>query len=300
MRSFISTQKLTPAAARVWTMGFFLISLLLTACGNNKNQGIEAVFVADFSNENPSGDSDSYPDSFLSPNNSVVTVGVKSVRLIMSQETDPSYTIFDTQSSTTPKVLDLTTTAQSADVNNVFPSGCPCDFSQVQVELTYFDIQVPVYVNNVPVNQRFRFYTLDLTDPLLPAPVKAGDVLVGDVTSSPHFSWIDTSNGAYVSLATSRPAVPLQVPASRFPDHTYSSAVTIDLPTFLHIPSNPKGFFSVTLTVHAGGMFFYDETDTTAPASTRFDLFTDGLLNGIQPNSHFFPVYPTLDAAAGS
>jgi hypothetical protein len=285
-----------PAAAWVWTAGFFLFSLLLTACGNNKNDGIEAVFVADFNDENPSGDNDSYPDSFLSPNNSIVTVGVKSVSLIMAQETDPSYTIFDTQNGTTPLVLDLTTIAQSAAINNAFPSGCPCDFSQVRVELTYFELQVPVYVNNVPVNQRFRFYTLDLTDPLLAAPVNEGDVLVGDVTSSPHFSWIDTSNGAYISLATTRPTVPLQVPASRFPDHTYSSTVTIDLPTFLHIPSSPKGTFAVKLTVHAGDMFFFDDTD----GNGRFDLFTDGLLDAIQPNSHFYPLYPTIDAAAGS
>jgi hypothetical protein len=278
---------------------FFLFTLLLTACGNNKDQGIEAVFVADFSNEDPSGDSDSYPDNFLSPNNSIVTVGVKSVMLIKSNETSPSYTVFDTNSDTQPIVLDLTTVAQAAGGISAFPSGCPCDYGQVQIELTYFEIQIPVFPSNVSTvaqNQRFRFYTLPLTDPALGVPVDAGDVLIGNATNPPQFSWIDTSDGAYISLALSRPTVPLQVPASRFPDHTYDSTVTINLPTFLHIPSSPKGAVAVKLTVHAGGMFFYDDTN----GNGRFDAFPDGQLNGINPNSHFYPVYPTIDAASGS
>jgi len=253
--------------------------------------------VADFGNSDPSGDNDSWPDRFISPNNSTVTVGVKSVQLIKPGETSPSYTVFDTQSTTAPIVLNLTTTPQSADVNSVYPSACPCDFSQVQVELTYFEIQIPVYENGAPVNRRFRFYTLDLTDPTLGVPVDAGDVLVGNVTDNPQFSWIDTSDGTYVPLAATRPTVPLQVPAARFPLHDYNSLITIDLPKFFTIPDSPKGIFALTLTVHAGGMFFYDETDATAPQNTRFDRFTDGRLDANQPNSHFYPVYPSIDAA---
>jgi len=291
----ISLSLSTPVLLRI--TGIIFLPFLLTTCGGKKDQGIEAVFVADFTGQ-PSGDNDSYTDGFLNPNGPTVTVGVKSVMLIKSNETSPSYTVFDTNSDTQPLVMDLTTVPQSTDRVSAFPSGCPCDYSQVQAELTYFEIQVPVYPSNLSilaVNQRFRFYTLDLTDPALGVPVDAGDVLTGNVTDPPQFTWIDTSNGDYFPLG-SKPTVPLQVPASRFPDHVYGSTVTINLPTFLHIPSDPKGTFTVTLTVHAGGMFFYDDTD----GNGRFDSSTDGQLDGIDPNSHYYPVYPIIDAVAGS
>lgn len=246
------------------------------------------MFVADFNNADPSGDNDSWKDGFLSPIDRTVTVGVKSVMLIKSDETSPSFTIFDTNSNTQPLVMDLTTVAQSAGDVSDFPSGCPCDYSQVQVELTYFEIKIPV-----PQNQFFRFYTLDLTNPGLGGPVKAGDVLISDVTDPPDFSWIDTSDG---SLIGTRPPVPLQVPEARFPDHVYSSTVTINLPKFLHIPSNPKGTFTVTMTIHAGGMFFFDDVDNNG----QFNMAIDGQLNDINPNSHYYPVYPNIDAAASS
>ena len=287
MKPLISTANRT-GRILLWVTSIFCIPLLLTACGGKKNDGIEAVFVADFGTSNYAGDNDSYTDGFLSPNNSTITVGVKSVMLIKSDETSPSYTIFDTNSDTQPLVMDLTTVAQSADRNSTFPSGCPCDFSQVQAELTYFEIQIPV-----PQNQLFRFYTLNLPNPGLGGPVKAGDLLISDVTDPPHFSWIDTSDG---SLQGTRPSVPLQVPESRFPDHVYSSTVTINLPKLLHIPSNPKGTFTVTLTVHAGGMFFFDDVD----GNGQFNIAIDGQLNGIDPNSHYYPVYPNIDAVSSS
>jgi len=288
MRSLLITEKPVPAAVLIWAVGILTFPFLLTACGGKKDDGIEAVFVADFGSGNYAGDNDSYADGFLSPNNSTVTVGVKSVQLIKSDETSPSYTIFDTNSDTQPLVMDLTTVAQSADRNSTFPSGCPCDYSQVQAELTYFEIQIPV-----PQNQLFRFYTLNLPNPGLGGPVKAGDLLISDVTDPPHFSWIDTSDG---SLQGTRPSIPLQVPESRFPDHVYSSTVTINLPKLLQIPSNPKGTFTVTLTVHAGGMFFFDDTD----GNGQFNIAIDGQLNDINPNSHYYPVYPNIDAVAGS
>jgi hypothetical protein len=288
MRSLLFTEKPVSAAVVIWAVGILTFTFILTACGGKKNNGIKAVLVADFGSTNYAGDNDSYTDGFLSPNNSTVTVGVKSVQLIKSDETSPSYTIFDTNSNTQPLVMDLTTVAQSADGVSDFPSGCPCDFSQVQVELTYFEIQIPV-----PQNQLFRFYTLDLSNPGLGAPIRAGDVLISDVTDPPHFSWIDTSDG---SLTGTRPSVPLQVPESRFPDHVYSSTVIINLPKLLHIPSDPKGTFAVTLTVHAGGMFFYDDIDDNG----QFDIAIDGQLNDINPNSHYYPVYPNIDAVAGS
>jgi hypothetical protein len=291
MRSLLFTKKPVSAAVLIWAVGILTFPFLLTACGGKKDDGIEAVFVADFGSSNYAGDNDSYTDGFLSPNNSTITVGVKSVQLIKSDETSPSYTIFDTNSDTQPLVMDLTTVAQSADRNSTFPSGCPCDYSQVQAELTYFEIQIPV--DNVALNRLFRFYTLNLSNPGLGGQVKAGDVLISNVTDPPQFSWVDTSDG---SLTGTRPAVPLQVPASRFPDHVYSSTVIINLPKFLNIPNDPKGTFTVKLTVHAGGMFFYDDTDV----NQRFDFSTDGQLNGRDPNSHYYPVYPNIDAAASS
>jgi hypothetical protein len=278
------------------TMAVLFFPLLLIGCGNKKNEGIEAVFQADFSNSGI-GDNDSYPDGFLNPNASTIKIGVKSVQLIKADETTPSYTVFDTKDDTHPIVLDLTTTAQSADTNPVFPP--PGDFSKVQVELTYVDMQVPVYDDTaatVAINRRFRFYTLDLTDPDIGVAVKKGEVLVGDTSDTPHFSWINTDNGIYVPLTETKPAFPLQVPATRFPNDTYGATVTIDLPSFLNIPSKPKGIITVMLTVHAGQIFFYDETDAATPANARFDRSTDGRLNANDPNSHFYPTFPVITA----
>jgi hypothetical protein len=279
------------------TMAVLFFPLLLIGCGNKKNEGIEAVIQADFSNTGIGGN-DSYPDGFLTP--PTITVGVKSVQLIKADDTT-TYTVFDTGDSAHPIVLDLDTNTQSAGTNSVFPSACPCDFSKVQLELTYVDMQVPVYDDpaaTVAINRRFRFYTLDLTDPDIGVAVNAGEVLVGDTSDTPHFNWIDTADGTYVPLTETRPAFPLLVPATRFPNDTYSSTVTIDLPSFLKIPSKPKGIIKVTLTVQAGQIFFYDETDTAPPASTRFDRFTDGRLNANEPDSHFYPTFPAITAAA--
>ena len=288
MKRFFPTAKSISWSVLLWVTGIVCLPFLITACGGKKNDGVEAVFVADFGSSNYAGDNDSYPDGFLSPVDSTVTVGVKSVSLIKSDETSPSYTVFDSNSEPRPLVLDLTTVAQSTDVISAFPSGCPCDYSQVQLELTYFQIEI-----QVPQNQLFRFYTLDLTDPTVGIKATAGDVLISDVRTPPQFSWIDTSDGSTTGV---RPAVPLQVPASRFPDHVYSSTVTINLPTSLQIPSNPKGKFTITMTVHAGGMFFYDDVDN----NTVFNIAIDGQLNHINPNSHYYPVYPSIDAVARS
>jgi hypothetical protein len=288
------TADFPPGRFAVRTLAVLLLPLLFIGCGNKKNEGIEAVFLADFSNTNV-GDSDGYSDAFLNPNDSTITVGVKSVKLIKAGETSPSYTVFE---NADPLILDLTTAAQSADTNPVFPPAG--DYSKVQVELAYVDFQVPVYDNDTAIDRRFRYYTLDSTDPDLEAPVKSGDVLVGDISSSPHFSWIDTADGAFVPLTELRPTVPLQVPASRFPNDVYASVVTMDLPSFLNIPDKPKGIITVTLTLHAGNLFFYDETetDTTAPAYTRFDRFTDGRLDANEPDSHFYPIFPAITATA--
>ncbi|MBI3994953.1 MAG: hypothetical protein HY349_03130 [Nitrospirae bacterium] len=295
MKPRISIKTIRPAVLPIWIWGALLVPLLLAGCGSKKDEGIEAVFRVEFDNTNV-GDSDSYPDGFLTPDE--VRIGVRSVQLIAANETEPSYAVFETQDDTDPVLLDLTGTARSAGINPVFPAGCPCEFSKVRVALTFVDIRVPVYFDESAVNHRFRFYTLDLADPDLAAPVKAGEVLVGVATNAPQFNWIDIDDGDFVPLTEPRPAVPLQVPASRFPDDAYGSAVTIDLPSFLEIPDKPEGLITLTLTVHAGNLFFYDETDTEGAALTRFDRFTDGRLNAKDPNSHFYPTFPTLAAAA--
>jgi hypothetical protein len=287
--------KVRPDRLLIRTLAVLFLPLLFIGCGNKKDEGIEAAFLADFSNLGV-GDNDSYPDAFLNPDH--FTIGVKSVQLIKADEPDQIYTIFDTEDSTHPIILDLTTTAQSADTNPVFPTGCPCDFSKVRVELTFVDMQVPVYDNDTAINRRFRFYTLSLTDPDIGVAVNAGEVLVGDTTDTPNFNWIDMDDGAFVSLTGTRPAVPLQVPAARFPDDTYGATITIDLPSFLTISDKPKGIITVTLTVHAGQLFFYDETDSEPPATTRFDRFTDGRLNANEPDSHFYPTFPAFTAEA--
>ncbi|HEY5595494.1 MAG TPA: hypothetical protein VIL61_10140 [Nitrospiria bacterium] len=289
------TPTLSQGRLVIRAMAVLCLPLLLIGCGDKKDEGIEAVFLADFSNTNV-GDNDSYTDGFLNPE--AVKIGVKSVKLIKADETEPSYTIFDTEDNTDPVVLDLTAIVQSVETNPVFPAGCPCDFSKVRVELIFVDFEVPVYDGDIAVNRRFRFYTLDLTDPDLGVAVKAGDVLVGDISATPHFSWIDIDDGAFVPLTEPGPAFPLQVPAVRFPDDAYGAAVTMDLPSFLEIPDKPEGILTITLTVHAGNLFFYDETDTGGPAATRFDRFTDGRLNANDPNSHFYPTFPTITAAA--
>lgn len=294
MKPLIPITKVLPGRAFAWIPAILFFPLIITGCGDKKDEGVEAVFLADFSNAGV-GDSGSYPDGFLTSD--AIQIGVKSVKLIKAEETEPSYTIFDTEDNTDPVVLDLNATTQSAVINPVFPTGCPCDFSKVQVELTFMEVQVPVYDGDIAVNRRFRFYTIDLTDPDLGVPVTAGDVLVADLSNALSFNWIDTTDGGFVSLTSARPTVPLQAPAARFPDDAYGAAVTMDLPSFFEIPDKPEGMLTVTLTVHAGSLFFYDETDTEEPALTRFDRYTDGRLNANEPDSHFYPTFPTITAA---
>jgi hypothetical protein len=279
-----------------WLAAVFLLPVFIFGCGDKKTKGIAANIVADFNNDGV-GDNDTYPDAFLNPD--TITVGIKSVKLIKADETDTSYTIFDTGDSTHPDVLDLTTNSQQIDAHSVFPNGCPCDYSKVQIELTFVEVLVPTYDGDSLHNRKFRFYTLDLLDPALGVPIQAGDVLVSDNFQTPQFSWIDTDQGTFTSITSSRPSVPLQVPYTLFPDNVYASTFVIDLPAFLKIPDKPKGLYNVTLTVHAGNLFFYDETDSLPPESTRFDRFTDGRLNANEPDSHYYPTYPVITADAG-
>ncbi|MBI3811095.1 MAG: hypothetical protein HY283_02655, partial [Nitrospirae bacterium] len=92
-----------PGRPVIRMLALLFIPLLFIGCGNKKDKGIEAVFLADFSNTGV-GDNDSYPDGFLTP--PTITVGVKSVQLIKADETTPSYTVFDTKDDTHPIVLD--------------------------------------------------------------------------------------------------------------------------------------------------------------------------------------------------
>lgn len=280
----------------ILVIGF--LTLLFTGCGGDKNKGIEAVFLADSSGAGI-GDNDGYPDQFLTP--SSIKIGVKSVKLIKANDTY-TYTILDTKDSAPPLVLDLTGTAQTADINPLFPTptDCPdpCEFSKVQMELTFFDLQISVYAataDTTSIDHRIRFYTLPPTDPDLEA-VQAGDVLFGDLAAVPNFNWIDITDGRFVPLTEPRPTTPLQVPASRFPENSYSQTVKVYLPKFLSIPKDPKGLITVTITVQIGNLFFYDDTDT--PPNGRFDLSTDGRLNANEPDSHFYPGFPPITASA--
>ena len=277
----------------LWVGLSLIIPALLAGCGDKDTDGIEVVIRADFSSPGI-GDADFYPDAFLDP--SKFTIGLKSVKLIKADETSPSYEIFDTEDATDPLVLELAETAQRADLNPVFPTGCPCEFSKVQIELIYSEIEVPVYQDDTAINRSIRFYTLDLTDPDLGVMVTAGDVLIGDQSSPPNFSWIDTKDGKFISLSLERPGVHLQVPESRFPDDQYSSIVTFDLSPFLKISDDPEGTSTITLTFEAGALFFYDETDE--PDNGRFDRFTDGRLNANDPASHYYPTFPVIKAAS--
>jgi len=274
-----------------------IVSILITltlGCGNKKSEGISANINADINNDGI-GDSDAYPDAFLTPD--TITIGIKSAKLIKADETDPSYTIFDTGESTRPDVLELTSSPQEIDRNSVFPNACPCDYSKIQIEITYVEILVPTYDNDTLHNRKFRFYTLDLLDPELGVSVPAGDVLVSEDIQTSQFNWINTDQGAFTAITSTRPSFPLQVPTALFPDDVYSSMVTIDLPSFLKIPDKPKGLYTVKLTVHSGNLFFYDETDTQSPESTRFDRFSDGRLNANEPDSQYYPTYPDITAA---
>ncbi|MBI3596601.1 MAG: hypothetical protein HY203_05550 [Nitrospirae bacterium] len=297
MRSFLLTEKPEPIVALIWALAALFFTLLPAGCGNNKDRGIEVMIAADNTTGTGIGDgTGDYPDAFITP--SAIKAGVKSVKLIKSGETDPSYTIFDTGSDTNPIILDLNSTPQRIEINNVFPSGCQCDYSQVQIEVTFFDIQVTFSKISSPVDHRIRFYARGLTDPDLGKPVLAGDVLISNLATPLQFNWVDVDNGTFVPLADPRPAKTfLQVPVAVFPDKIYSPTVTIDLSPFLTIPDKPKGTFTVKLTVLTRYMFFYDDTD----GNGQFDLSTDGQLNANQPiNSHYYPVYPSIEAAAGS
>lgn len=295
MRRTHPIQNPRPVILPALILGALSLPFLLTGCGDRKEGGIEVVVLSDSTGTGIGDGPADYPDSFLTP--SSIKIGLKSVKLIKADETTPSYTVFDTGDNTHPIVLDLDTNTQSADTNPVFPTGCPCEFNKVQIELTYVDVKIPMFDSGTAVDRRVRFYTLDLTDPDLAAPVKAGDVLIGNAVTNPSFNWIDTADGSYAPLTIQRPLSPLQVPAARFPNDAYGATVTMDLPSFLKISDKPKGIITVTLTVRVGGLFFYDETD--APANGRFDRFTDGRLNDNQPtNSHFYPTFPTITAEA--
>ena len=282
-----------PGADRwLWMTGIFFLTVLAVGCGDKKDGGVEIVVAADFTGANV-GNGGNYPDQFINP--TTVTVGLKSVQLILAGETSPSYTIFDTGNSATPIVFELDAIGQQAGINSVFPTGCPCSFAKVRVELTYFEMDVPVYEGSAsPINRQIRFYTLDITDPALPASVLAGEVLMGDGAAIPAFSWINLTDGSYDSLTGTRPSNPLQVPASRFQNNTYSSIVTADMLPFFEIPEKPKGTITLTITVQAGDLFFYDETDT--PGNNQFDRFTDGLLNANEPDSLYYPTFPGITA----
>ncbi len=217
------------------------------------------------------------------------------MKLIRANETKPSYTIYDSRSDTLPLILDLTDAAQVVNLNPDLPTNCPCEFSKIEAAFTFFDIQIPVHEDQVAIERRIRFYTLSLTDPALTTPVKAGEVLIGNLSNSPAFQWINTADGAYVPLASDPPTVPLQVPVTRFPDNQYSSIVTVELSPFLEFPEKPKGTTTVVLTLQVGGLFFYDETDD--PPNGRFDRFSDGRLNANEFDSHFYPGFPIIQAA---
>ena len=293
MKRTIAAKVHRPVHLLGWILGALFAVTLLLGCGG-KEEGIEVVVLIDSNGTAvPDVVNDAYLDSYITP--SEIKIGLKSVQLIKAGETT-SYTIF-TKSDTDPLVLDLTVTPQFAEINHAFPTGCPCEFSKAQIELTFFDIQIPVYENGISIDHRVRFYTLDLTDPNLAAPVKVADVLIGNTTSTPNFNWVNTANGIFVALADPRPtnSTFLQVPTALFPGNVYSSIVTIDFASFFTIPEKPKGIFTVTLTVHTGSMFFYDDTD----GNGQFDLSTDGKLNGINPNSHYYPTFPTITATGG-
>lgn len=271
---------------------FLAVLFLSVACGGRKDQGIEVQVLEDFSGTGI-GDTDTYPDAFLTP--SELRVALKSVKLIKAGDTSPSYTVFDTGAFTEPVILDLTTSAQFVENNGAYPTGCACEFSKVQIEVVYIDLRATVYNIDSPQDRRIRFYTLNLTDPQLAYPVGAGEVLFGGILSIPNFQWVNIDDGSFVPISGTRPTAPLQVPAAVFPNDVYSPTVTVDLPKFFEIPDKPKGIYTVTVTFHAANLFFFDETD--APPNGRFDLDTDGRLNANSPNSHYYPTFPLLSAS---
>ena len=283
-----------PASTGTWVriMGILFLTVLAAGCGDRRDDGIEAVVAAGFTGANV-GNGGIYTDQFITP--ATVTVGIKSLQLILAGETSPSYTIFDTENIAAPIVLDLDEIGQRAGINSTFPTDCPCSYAKALLELTFFEIDVPVYESAASfINRQIRFYTLDSPDPSLPADVLAGDVLVGDGSALPGFSWIDLINGSYEPLTGTRPLNPLQVPESLFQNLTYSSTVSADMLPFLEIPEKPKGTITITITIQAGNLFFYDETDS--PENNQFDRFTDGRLNANEPDSRFYPTFPGITA----
>ena len=172
MRS-LSTSENNAVRLVLW-IGLSLITpALLAGCGEKEgDDGIEVEIRADFSSTGI-GDGLYYPDAFLDP--SRFTIGLKSVKLIKADETGPSYEIFNTKDARFPIVMELAETAQVAGANSIPPTGCPCEFSKVQIEFVYSEIEVPVYQGDTAINRSIRFYTLDLTDPNLGVKVTAGD-----------------------------------------------------------------------------------------------------------------------------
>ena len=85
MKPLIPITTVLPGRASAWIPAILLFPLIIIGCGSKKDEGIEAVFLADFANSGV-GDNDSYTDGFLNPE--AIKIGVKSVKLIKADETD--------------------------------------------------------------------------------------------------------------------------------------------------------------------------------------------------------------------
>ena len=280
----------------VLALGLMLAQPFISGCGDEEIEGVEARLKVDFgaSSRVDEPPVDTWTDVFPTP--TAVKVGIKSIKLINSIEST-TYTIVDKTDPTALIKLEFlspSTDFQVVDMNRVFPSGCPCNFDKAEVEFIFFDQKI---LTEGGTPWWFRFYTLDYSDPDLAKPVKTAEVLVGNATGLPNYSWVTLTNGDRVPLTGTGtiPASTLTVPKAMFPNDIYSSLVKVDINPVIEIPSKPGGIYTLTLTLKAQELFFYDEVD--GPNNPKFNFNTDGKLNGNDPDSHYYPLYPKITAA---
>ncbi|HEY5647924.1 MAG TPA: hypothetical protein VIU33_00380, partial [Nitrospiria bacterium] len=180
-------------------ISFVLVVLFLSTlpgCGKEEGEGVTLVVQKEDTGDGIP-ENESYPDGFLTP--SEIQIGLKSAKLILSDETSPSYTIFDITDPARPLRLDLDTTPETVWENSINPTGCPCIFSKIQFEITFVDMTIPTYVSGLERLRRVRFYTMDLPepDPFIGFTVQKGDILMGDNEKDLDFNWVALEDGDF-------------------------------------------------------------------------------------------------------
>lgn len=230
------------------------------------------------------GDSDTFPDSFLTP--SAFTIGLKSFKFFKQNNTttpgqvQQSTSIFDTTFDS-PKVIDFKTGApqQVAETVNDPSEGT---YDRVEYEISYMEMILPLCrADNTCEDRRLRFYLKDFTDPTLnnfsTPPL---DLLISQAKDGFDFGWVSAAQGlpTLFPITGQKPADPVKVGVNQFSSGTPSPVFSVAISPPLVVPTKPKGKYLFTLNFDLSDLFFFDNTDaaTIDPAAPfHFNALAD-------------------------